>query len=68
MGGKIPLIVDGFFPLAHKPGVDIPRPPAIRNVAGNIAEGTGLLAGRTAIGRGRGLKRIIAIRTLPMGH
>jgi hypothetical protein len=64
----IPLIVDRFFPLAHKPRVDIARPSTVRYVAGHIAEYTGLLAGGTAVGRGLGLKGIIAIQTLPVAH
>jgi hypothetical protein len=55
------LIIDGFFFSSHKPRVDIPRPSAFRNIAGYIAEGAGLIAGRTVFWRGFSLKGIIAM-------
>ena len=64
----IPLITDGLIPFAHQPWVDIPRPPAFRNVTGHIAEATDLLTGRTVLRRGLGLKGVIIVGTLPMGH
>ncbi len=66
--GHTPLIINGFFLFAHKPWIDIPLPPALRNVTGHIAESTGLLAGRTVIRRSLCSKSIIAIRTFPLSH
>jgi len=63
-----PLNINGVFLFPHKPWVDIPRPPALRNIAGHIAEGTGLLAGRTPIRRSLCFKGIVAIQTFPMTH
>jgi hypothetical protein len=58
---SLSLIINGFFFSSHKPRVDIPRPPAFRNIAGYIAKGTGLIAGRTVVRRGLSLKGIIAM-------
>jgi len=58
---SLSLIIDGFFFSSHKPRVDIPRPPAFRNIASYIAKGAGLIAGRTVIRRDFSLKGIIAM-------
>jgi len=62
------LIVNGFFLLAHQPRIDIPRSPALRDIAGHIAEGACLLAGRTLIRRRLCRKGIVAIGTFPLSH
>jgi len=68
IGNHIPSITGGLFPFARQPWVDIPRPAALRNVAGHVAEGTNLLAGRAMLWWGLDLEGMFAVGTFPMGH
>lgn len=58
----------GFLPLPRQLGVHIPRPPAIRGVAGDVKERAGLLTRRTPVRNRNSLEHIPAILTLPLGH
>jgi hypothetical protein len=55
------LFVAWFDFFAHQSGVNISRSTAVRNITAHIAEGAGLLAGRTSIGHGISPKRVTTI-------
>jgi len=60
-GFPLPSIVNRLLLLSHQSWIDVPWSSAIRNIAGDIAEGANLFAGRTSIRDGIGPKRETAI-------
>ncbi len=68
IGNSTFLFIDRFVLLSCESRIEIPGSSAVRNIAGHIAESTGLLARGASIRHGISRESITTARTLPLRH